>query len=260
MPDVAVRALVLSLVIAARVAPLAAQLPADSLRPDPLRADTATRGPSALRAWQVVAVAGGAVLAMHVLDAPVRDAMADMRSETTDDVAYVFRQVGEPVVWGTVSGGLVLTGVLAHEPGVRDAGLRAGASVLTGLVVVQTIKYVVGRARPEQTEEPLTFDPFSGDESFPSSHTANAFAFATSLSLDIDRWWATAVLYAAATGTAWSRLNDEKHWFSDVAVGAIIGYASARFARGDLTVFGLRAPRVLRAPDGRMALGWSATF
>jgi membrane-associated phospholipid phosphatase len=31
--------------------------------------------------------------------------------------------------------------------------------------------------------------------------------------------------YAFATGTAWSRVYDNKHWPSDVFIGAALGYA-----------------------------------
>jgi len=143
---VAVRALAFILVLSLPAAPLSAQHPVDAVQADSLRADSAAR-PASLKAWQVGAVLGGAFLSMQFLDAPVHDAVQDMRSETTDDVAYVLRQVGEPVVWGTVSGGLALAGLVTKSPGVRDAGLRAGASVLTGLVVTVVTAQAPERAR-----------------------------------------------------------------------------------------------------------------
>ena len=53
----------------------------------------------------------------------------------------------------------------------------------------------------------------------PSGHTTMAFALATALSDDIHRTWASVGLYTMATGVAWSRLNDNRHWLSDVAGG-----------------------------------------
>ena len=56
--------------------------------------------------------------------------------------------------------------------------------------------------------------------SFFSGHTAMAFAFATSLADDIDRPWATVGLYAAAGAVGWSRIHDNRHWLSAVALPA----------------------------------------
>jgi membrane-associated phospholipid phosphatase len=92
-----------------------------------------------------------------------------------------------------------------------------------------------------------------------SGHSALAFAFATSLSQEIHRTWATVGLYALATGTAWSRVYDDEHWTSDVLVGAAVGIASAKLATGRWTIFGLRAPVPL-ATGKQVGLAWSGTF
>jgi membrane-associated phospholipid phosphatase len=86
-----------------------------------------------------------------------------------------------------------------------------------------------------------------------------AFALATSLADEIHRPWATVGLYTMATGVAWSRINDNRHWLSDVAAGALVGITSAKLASGRWRVFNLHPPSVLVAPSG-MGLGWSAQF
>src|SRR5450631_657400 len=68
--------------------------------------------------------------------------------------------------------------------------------------------------------------------SFPSGHTAEAFANAEFMRLeykDVSPWYGVAG-YAMATTTGLLRLYNNKHWVSDVVAGAGIGIASTRLA------------------------------
>lgn len=70
----------------------------------------------------------------------------------------------------------------------------------------------------------------SGVESFPSGHTAEAFASAEFLRQeykDVSPWYGIAG-YAAATATGMLRIYNNKHWLSDVVAGAGIGIASTK--------------------------------
>ncbi|HZE85733.1 MAG TPA: phosphatase PAP2 family protein, partial [Puia sp.] len=72
----------------------------------------------------------------------------------------------------------------------------------------------------------------SAYNSFPSGHTAEAFASAEFMRLeykDVSPWYGVAG-YAMATTTGLLRLYNNKHWASDVLAGAGIGIASTRVA------------------------------
>jgi len=72
----------------------------------------------------------------------------------------------------------------------------------------------------------------SNNYSFPSGHTAVAFASAEFLRQeykDVSPWYGVAG-YAMAAGTGYLRMYNNKHWLSDVAAGAGIGIASTRLA------------------------------
>jgi len=84
-----------------------------------------------------------------------------------------------------------------------------------------------------------------------------AFALATSLAEEIHRPWATAVLYAGATGTAWSRLNDHKQWLSDVLAGATVGFTAAKIVEGRWRIF--RASALLNSWSGTR-VEWRVAF
>lgn len=68
--------------------------------------------------------------------------------------------------------------------------------------------------------------------SFPSGHTAQAFASAEFMRLeykDVSPWYGVAG-YAMATATGLLRMYNNKHWMSDVVAGAGVGIASTRLA------------------------------
>jgi membrane-associated phospholipid phosphatase len=218
--------------------------------------------PSTIR-WYHAAAAAGVISLSMLLDDPVQDFAQDHRSQTTNDVASVFRHFGQPEVYATVSVGLVGVGLIAGDHELARIGGRAVASV--GLAGASTLlfKTVIGRARPFTGEGVLSFHPFNTADSttaMPSGHTSLAFALATSLSDDIHRPWATVGLYTLATGTAWSRINDDQHWFSDIVFGAIVGVTSAKLASGRWEVFGIHTPSFLVSPSGNAALAWHTTF
>ena len=72
----------------------------------------------------------------------------------------------------------------------------------------------------------------SNYHSFPSGHTAEAFASAEFLYQEyrgVSPWYGLAG-YAIATTTGYLRIYNNKHWFSDVVTGAGIGIVSSKIA------------------------------
>ena len=235
-------------------APLAAQQ-ADSLIASPVRPSH----PMTVRWYHAAAVVGGTSLLLLV-DAPVKRFAQDNRTSTTDDAARFFRHFGQPEVYATVSLGLVGAGLVAGKPELARMGGRAVGSVGLAGASTLALKALFGRPRPNQGGPVVDFDPFGASEGLPSGHSAVAFALATSLAQDIHRTWATVALYTLATGTAWSRIDQNEHWLSDVALGAAIGITSAKLASGRWQMFGIRTPSFLLTPTGAPALGWHANF
>lgn len=91
-----------------------------------------------------------------------------------------------------------------------SAALMAGA--------VNTLKYTCKMTRPDG----------SNRHSFPSGHTATAFMTATMLHKEYGARspWYSIAGYSMATATGVSRMLNNKHWLSDVMVGAGIGILS----------------------------------
>jgi len=204
-----------------------------------------------VRWWQPVLVVG-AIATASLADRGVNGWMQDHRSAGSDDVARVFRNGGEPEFSFGIPGGILVAGLISGRPELRRSGGRVLLSVTAAGLTTGALKKITGRMRPAETNDPYLFKPFSDHDAFPSGHATMAFALATSLSEEIDNRWASVALYAFATGTAWSRMNDRRHWLSDVVAGAAVGFTAAKIVER-------HPPRFLAGPGGAR-LEWSLSF
>ena len=92
--------------------------------------------------------------------------------------------------------------------------------ILTGTVF--SLKKITAVQRPDG----------SAYTSFPSGHTAEAFASAEFMRMeykDVSPWYGIAG-YAMAATTGYLRMYNNKHWFSDVVAGAGVGIVSTKLA------------------------------
>jgi membrane-associated phospholipid phosphatase len=204
--------------------------------------------PGDFRWYHAGAVLGGIALA-SLLDESVRDQLQGHRSTGKDDVARVFRRMGEAEVFGPIGLGTIAVGIIAGNPRIRRAGERISGGLLLAGTLGVVVKEVVGRRRPALTGSAYRFKPFSGRDAWPSGHTTMAFALAASVGDEIHSTPVSIGLYGAAAMTGWSRLNDNRHWLSDVLAGAAFGITSAKLMNGHWRVFGVGAPRFLLEPE-----------
>ena len=214
--------------------------------------------PHVIHLWEG-ALALGAVSGLMLLDGPTQRYAQDNRTATRDDVARGFRHMGQPEIYGTVTLGLVAGGLLSGSSGVTRAGGRLAATLLLAGGTTTVSKLVLGRPRPSESLDADGFAPFSGQDAMPSGHSTMAFALATALADDIHNTWASVGLYTAATGCGWSRINDNRHWLSDVVAGALVGLTSAKLMTGHWQIFNLHPPQVLIGP-GQAEIVWRTTF
>jgi membrane-associated phospholipid phosphatase len=213
---------------------------------------------AAIRWWHGAIVVGG-LSALMLLDNPAQEYFQNNRSHQSDDVAGAFRHMGQPEVYGTVTLALVGAGLIAGKDNLTRAGGRLAAALILAGGTATGLKVALGRPRPNASTDEDGFSPFSGQDAMPSGHTTVAFALATSLADDIHDTWASVGLYTLAAGVGWSRMNDNKHWLTDVTAGAVLGLSSAKLVDGRWRIFNLHPPSVLLGPK-RAALAWQLTF
>lgn len=148
--------------------------------------------------------------------------------------AGAFRSIALP---GTVflAAGLYTMGSLGDNPELTDLGLDTGYALIAAGVATLGVKLLTGRGRPHLSpEDPHDFRlgrGLAGDryQSFPSAHTAAAFAAASVLAAHsggadaVAPRWLGPVAYSGAGIAGLSRLYHEEHWLTDVLAGAILG-------------------------------------
>jgi membrane-associated phospholipid phosphatase len=111
----------------------------------------------------------------------------------------------------------------------QDAAFTSLQSLVYSGALNYTLKFAVGRIRPEDRDHQYKFRPFSGNSSFPSGHANAAFAILTPWAMYYPHPVTYVLVALAASGTALSRISRDKHWASDVVAGAIEGSLVAFF-------------------------------
>ena len=181
---------------------------------------------------------------LNGVDAFFHDALTGsvLARKSADTVSNVYAFAALPTL--AIAGALAFTGPAATD----GSGLRATVIVLESTAVsaalIQSVKFFAARKRPfvryghgtdgPDPETGKTYDVNDRDShiSFPSGHTALATALGVSLAMTAtledskaSPWlWCGAAVAAISTGAL--RMIAEKHYFTDVAAGALIGAAS----------------------------------
>ncbi|MEZ5196940.1 MAG: phosphatase PAP2 family protein [Bacteroidales bacterium] len=182
-----------------------------------------------LKQWSVFAGVVGIAAVTYIYDEEIYNAFQRNRNETTDAISkYAIEPWGSGLYSISLLGVIYLTGHNNnHHKNVALTGLKAyllsgGASFV--------FKHLFHRHRPGDSSPPNPYlwegpYPFTTDyTSFPSGHTTTAFAIASVLAQGYkDKLWIGLTSYSVATLVGLSRINDGKHWASDVVVGAALG-------------------------------------
>jgi membrane-associated phospholipid phosphatase len=186
--------------------------------------------------WYGVAFTAGTI-AMLPLDQKIARELqrpSPQANKFFGETATTFRILGSP---GALIGGVTLYvgGRLAHSQRVADLGLHGTEAVLISGGITALLKGLAGRSRPYVSVNDPDHYAFgrgfthSSETSFPSGHATAAFAAASVVTAETTRWWPHStwyigpVFYGGATMVGLSRLYNNKHWASDVMMGAAIG-------------------------------------
>jgi membrane-associated phospholipid phosphatase len=214
-----------------------------------------------------------------------RDAADWLRTDETQSRKYIrkgaqfFKFMGQPAPQ-IIGGTLYITGKIFKSRKIAELGLHGTEAILMANAITNTTKMIAGRARPFVHDDSASADfklfrGFKGRDfqSFPSGHATTAFAAAAASTAESQNIWpghqllVGAVMFSGATLVGVSRMYDDQHWASDVAVAAMVGTFSGfkvvKFNhehpnnRVDRALLGLE---IAPAPNGGVYVGQTIRF
>lgn len=220
----------------------------------------------------------GTLLARRIDERAARR-LQDSSTQANEKLRKLATYVRTTAAPGTIVLGVATyaVGRLARNEKLADLGLHSTEALFVGELTAGVLKGFVGRARPSL--EPQNANDFQfmrgfhkGDDyrSFPSGHTVAGFAAAAAVTSEMSRYspdtrvLVGAVMYGGATMVGLSRMYNNRHWASDVIMGAGIGtFAGLKVVRWHHSRPGNRIDRIFLAGSlvplagGGQALHWS---
>lgn len=175
-------------------------------------------------------IAAASIGSMFLVDEQIQKYSQENRTSNTD---WVATHLLEPVGAGEYTCGmfalLYTQGAIFKNDRSKKAALNGLKSFLIASFLVQIPKYSLRRVRPNfSPDDSWNWFGDISDKSFMSGHTTAAFAAMSAIALEYkETVWIPIFCYSVAALAGYSRINDNKHWASDVVGGAFLGYGVA---------------------------------
>ena len=193
--------------------------------------------------WKRFGIFTGVVVGAGFLDEPIQKEVLKLRERNpavgnTGKFISNFGGIYEVAVLA----GFGTYGIVTKNTKIKTTTLLASQAYITGAIVESVLKTISGRTRPNYYDvnveaEPKFIGPFGNtsksyggkrsNSSFPSGHTTVAFAAATVFAKEYANHPIIPIIaYTSATLIGVSRITENKHWLTDVIVGAALGYVT----------------------------------
>ena len=182
------------------------------------------------------AIAGGVSTATGALilwgDQPVYNFSNTLHSKPLDAFFRNTEPLGNYYPMMVISA-FMLKGLIDKDNYPTETALVAAEAMIFTTVAVQIVKNTVGRTRPNADGTTFSHQfngPFFNGTSFYSGHTTTAFTVASVFAYRYrNTKWVPILSYGLATIAGMERIYDNRHWTSDVVMGAAIGTATGIF-------------------------------
>lgn len=184
--------------------------------------------------WVVAGLSLGVGTAIFYYDEEIQSFFQRNTTETGRKITeYSFEKLGRGSYLLASLAGVYGLSYWIKNIRLRKVALMGIKSFVLSGVFVQFPKMLLNRHRPfhDTPSDPYCFEglkmkPKDWYRSMPSGHTISAFSIATVFASEYQSTvWAPILSYGLASLVGVSRCYDNKHWASDVFIGAICGYA-----------------------------------
>jgi membrane-associated phospholipid phosphatase len=173
--------------------------------------------------WLTLGAISAGIGTVMVFDEDIQHAIRSGRTNTLTNIFDNVQPLGNEYAIGIV-GTFYLYGEVFKDPRAKSTALDSVAATAIGPgIIVNATKYLVGRGRPTDGKGAYDFQPFSGHDSFLSGHTTEAFTLASVITEHYPALWIKITAYGLAGTVGYARLNNNRHWTSDVLAGAVVG-------------------------------------
>ncbi|MFA7615601.1 MAG: phosphatase PAP2 family protein [Moheibacter sp.] len=128
-------------------------------------------------------------------------------------------------------GGNLTYGLIENDKNALSYSLESSMSMGVSILISSLLKKAVGRPRPSITYPEINSYKEPNYQSFPSSHSAFAFAMTISMAYHSNgRAYVSIPIFSWPIGVGYSRMRLGRHYPTDVLGGAIIGIGSGIFS------------------------------
>ncbi|PKQ62460.1 hypothetical protein BZG02_12065 [Labilibaculum filiforme] len=168
-------------------------------------------------------VFGGILGTSFLLDEWSNRQLKSNQNSFFDSYTNIFNEFGEKKYIAPATIATWLIGTAIKDERLSTTALNSGKALVSAAILTEGIKIVAGRSRPSLNRGNMHFDAFGGTnnetKSFPSGHAFVSWAVFTPFAEEYSKW-----IYVIPASVSFARMYRNRHWFSDVALGAGIGY------------------------------------
>jgi len=168
-----------------------------------------------------------ATVGLFLADEELQKMVQRNRSHFSDNLSNLATP-SEHIYPKVIIGSFYLSGLFFNRKKEKDTAFNLLEALIFTQGITQGIKRTTGRASPSADKGAFYFEgfrehPCSYCLSFPSGHSATAFALASVIAEQYDNKLIDWVSYSLAFLAAWAKVNDNAHFTSDVFFGGVLG-------------------------------------
>lgn len=158
-----------------------------------------------------------------ILDTKLNKFTRDNKSTFMNSYTDVSTYFGEKTIIAPATLVTWAIGKAIHNDELSTTSLNSAKALFCGAILTESIKFIAGRDRPDERNGNMEFNFLGGNtnqhKSMPSGHSFVAWAAFTPFAEQYSKW-----IYIIPASVSISRMYRNRHWFSDVFLGAGIGY------------------------------------
>ena len=180
----------------------------------------------------LLAVSLGSVLANTSLDQDFRDWYQErVHTRDLNRVGLFWKTFGEGAIFIPSYAALAVAGAMCEDVGswgmMGEFGARVTRGYAVGAPPLVFGQLLLGGSRPSSPNPHSYWTPFEHDNGMSGHAFIGAVPFITAARMTDDPWW-KGTIYCLSVLPAWSRIEGDKHYLSQVILGWWMAYLASR--------------------------------